>query len=234
METWKKIGKALLFPHIAIMIILIPIATAFLVVSMVIIGTASIPAYISYVLSAYTLTVWCMKIPRIIRFAKTFKNENKYAVRLSEDVRLRVNISLYGSLLWNTAYAVFQLSLGIYYASFWYYSMAGYYISLAVMRFFLAGHTRKYKPGEKRYVELFKYRICGWAFLVMNMALSLMIFFMVYWNRTFEHHEIITILMKRNTDDTGIWLGLGDVLGKKTRNRTYDSHGMLANQNTRL
>ena len=32
---WKKLGKALLFPHIAIMIILVPIATVFLVYSMV-------------------------------------------------------------------------------------------------------------------------------------------------------------------------------------------------------
>ena len=32
---WKKHGKALLFPHIAIMIILIPIAAVFLVYSMV-------------------------------------------------------------------------------------------------------------------------------------------------------------------------------------------------------
>lgn len=31
--NWKKIGKAMLFPHIAIMIILIPVATVFLVYS---------------------------------------------------------------------------------------------------------------------------------------------------------------------------------------------------------
>jgi hypothetical protein len=59
---WKKIGKALLFPHIAIMLVLIPIATAFLVCSMVFLGTESMTAIISYVLSAYTLTIWCFKI----------------------------------------------------------------------------------------------------------------------------------------------------------------------------
>ena len=35
---WKKLGKALLFPHIAIMILLVPIATVLLVGSMVFIG----------------------------------------------------------------------------------------------------------------------------------------------------------------------------------------------------
>ena len=98
---WKKLGKALLFPHIAIMMILIPIATVFLVYSMVFLGTESVIAIISYVLSAYTLTIWCFKIPHLIHFFKTFKDENKYARRWQEDTRLRVNVSLYGSLVWN-------------------------------------------------------------------------------------------------------------------------------------
>ena len=47
--------------------------------------------------------------------------------------------------------------------------------------------------------ELRKYRACGIVFLVMNLALALMIFFMVYWNRTFHHHEITTIAMAAYT-----------------------------------
>ena len=56
--NWKKIGKALLMPHIAIMITLVPIATVLLVGSMVFVGTESVVAYVSYVIAAYTLTVW--------------------------------------------------------------------------------------------------------------------------------------------------------------------------------
>ena len=196
---WKKIGKALLFPHIAIMILLLPIATSLLVCSMVFAGTESVIAIISYVLAAYTLTVWCFRIPRIIGFFKNFKNENKYALIWLGDPRLRVNVSLYGSCIWNTVYAVFQLWLGFYHHTFWFYSLAGYYFSLAVMRFFLALHSRKYKPGERRMSELKKYRACGWIFLIMNLALTLIIFFMVYWNRTFNHHEITTIAMAAYT-----------------------------------
>ena len=47
--------------------------------------------------------------------------------------------------------------------------------------------------------ELKKYRACGIVFLVMNLALSLIIFFMVYWNRTFEHHMITAIAMAAYT-----------------------------------
>lgn len=197
--NWNKIVKALLFPHIAIMIVLFPAATVFLIYSMVYVGTESVISYISYALAAYTLTVWCFKIPYLIQFFKIFRDKNKYARRWLDDANLRVNVSLYGSFLWNTAYAVFQLGLGLYHSTFWFYSMAGYYISLAVMRFFLVRHTSRHKPAEKMREELIKYRACGIVFLIMNLALSLMIFFMVYWNRTFNHHKITAITMAAYT-----------------------------------
>lgn len=196
---WKKLGKVLLFPHIVIMILLVPISTVLLVGSMVFIGTESAVAIISYVLAAYTLTVWCIKAPAIIKFFKTFKDENKYARRWQDDARLRVNVSLYGSLAWNVLYGLFQLWLGFYHHTFWFYSLGAYYICLAIIRFFLLLHTRKYTPGEKMRSELKKYRACGWVFLVMNLALTLIIFFMLYWNRTFEHHMITAIAMAAYT-----------------------------------
>ena len=195
----KKLGKALLLPHIAIMILLVPIATALLVFSMVFIGTESPIAIVSYVIAAYTLTVWCFKIPYLIRFFKTFKEENKYARRWQEDTRLRVNVSLYGSLAWCALYGLFQLWLGFYHHTFWFYSLGAYYICLGVMRFLLARHSSKYAPGEKMRAELIKYRACGWVFLLMNLALTLIIFFMVYFNRTFRHHMITAIAMAAYT-----------------------------------
>ena len=195
----KKLGKALLFPHIAIMILLVPLATVLLVGSMVFVGTESVIAYISYVLAAYTLTVWCFKLPYLIKFFKTFKDENKYARRWQDDTRLRVNVSLYGLLAWNALYGIFQLWLGFYHHTFWFYSLGAYYICLGVMRFFLARHTTRYAPGERMQTELKKYRACGIVFLVMNLALALIIFFMVYWSRTFKHHMITAIAMAAYT-----------------------------------
>ena len=198
----KKLCEALLFPHIAIMIVLVPVAAVLLVVSMVVIGTESVMAYISYVLAAYTLTVWCCRIPSLIRFIKTVKNENPYARMWLEDTRLRVNVSLFGSLAWNALYGLFQMWLGIVHRTFWFGSLGVYYICLAVMRYFLVSHTRRYAPGERMRAELVKYRACGWVFLVMNLALSLIVFFMLYWNRTFEHHMITAIAMAAYTFTT--------------------------------
>lgn len=196
---WKKNGKTLLFPHIAILIILIPICVVLLIYSMVFLGTKSVAAIISYVLSFYTLTVWVLKVPSLIRFFKTLKNENHYFKLWKNDTRLRIRISLYISLVWNTSYGLLHLGMGFWHRSFWFYSLAGYYIFLALMRFFLARFTGKNNPGEKMRDELIKYRNCGWVFLFLNLFVSLMVFFMVYWNRTFEHHEITTIALAAYT-----------------------------------
>ncbi len=223
METFKKICNAILFPHIVIMIALLPVAIVFLIYAMLNHDSESPIAIFSYVLSAYTLAIWCVRIPQIIKFVKTFKNENKYAVKLSEDVRLRVNISLFGSFVWNIAYSLFQLWLGLTHSSFWFYSMAGYYISLAFMRYFMFGHTRKHLPGEKMKEELKKYRACGWVFLVMNLTVTLMIFFMVYWNRTFEHDQITTIAMAAYTFTTFTFAIINIVKYRKYNSPVYSA-----------
>ena len=197
--NWKKLGKALLYPHVAVMILLLPVATVLLVGSMVYVGTESVIAYVSYVLAFYTLTVWCLKIPQLIRFFKAFKEQNKYARKWQEDARLRMNVSLYGTFAYNALYGIFQLWLGFYHGTFWFASLGAYYICLAVMRLLLLLHTRKYAPGERARVELKKYRATGWVFLVMNLALALIVFFMVYWNRTFRHHMITAITMAAYT-----------------------------------
>ncbi len=198
MEKWKKMVKALLFPHIAVLWILLPIAIIFLVYSMVVLGEENPISIASYVLAFYTLTVWCCRIPNIIAWFKNIKS-NQYVQLWTGDVQLRMNVSLFGGFVWNAVYAVFQLCLGIYHHTFWYYSLAGYYLFLGVMRFSLASFIRTHKPGEDRPAELKRYRNCGIVFLLLNLALTLIIFFMVYWNRTFHHHQITTIAMAAYT-----------------------------------
>lgn len=195
----KKLLRALIFPPLAVMIILIPISVVLLVYSMLSFESTSPVCIASYCLAFYTLSVWCLKIPYLIKFFKSFKNENKYARMWLDNARLRILVSLYGGLIWNTAYGLLQLGMGFRHRSYWFTSLAAYYIILAVMRFFLLHHARRHRAGEKMLAELYRYRACGVIFLVMNLALSLMVFFMVYWNRSFEHHEITTIALAAYT-----------------------------------
>ncbi len=198
---WKKLFDKVLFPHIAILIILLPTAAVLLAYA-VLAEANDIVVYGSYVLSAYTLTVWCVRVLRIIRFCRSFKKENKYARLWFGDERLRVNVSLGISFVWNAAYSFLQLWLGWKNDSLWYYSLAIYYILLASMRFFLAAHTRKFRAGEQMRAELMRYRACGIIFLIMNVAISVMIFYMAYLNRSEDHGEIITIAMAAYTFTT--------------------------------
>lgn len=197
--NWKRIGKALLFPPAAVLIVLTPIAAAALAYSMLRLEETSPVRIGSYVLAFYTLVIVCVRVPKVVRSIGTFKRENKYIQTWSNDPRLRMNITVGGSVLWNGAYAALQLGLAIYYRSAWFYSLAAYYATLAAMRCSLVWHTLRYTPGEQMRQELTRYRTCGWVFLLMNLALSGMMFYRIYENRFVQHHEITTIAMATYT-----------------------------------
>lgn len=220
---WKKIGLNLLYPHLAVIICLLPISVAFLILSLVYLGTESILAILSYLLAFYVLLVICFRVPRMIVFFKTLKHENKYIKKWFSDVRLRMNVSLYGSLVWNVAFAIFQLGLGFYHKSFWFYSMFAYYVMLGVMRFFLVKHTRKYEANEEKEIEIKKYIVSGYLLLAMNLALAVIVFFIVYFNKTFNHHMITTIAMAAYTFVTFTFAIINLVKYKKYKSPVYSA-----------
>lgn len=199
MDLLKRILKNIIFPNTIFVLILFPLAIGFLLYSMIKFGSESIYSIISYALSFYALTVLCIKIPSIIKVIRKFKSENKYYLKYKEDVNLRINISLYASLVLNISYSVFQLCLGLYHNSFWFYSMAVYYILLSLVRFYLVNYTKQYKPGDKVLLEYKKYNFCGWIMLLMNTAVTVIIFFIIHFDRTFYHHQITTIALAAYT-----------------------------------
>jgi len=225
---WKKVGLNLLYPHLAVIICLLPISVAFLVYSLIYLGTESILAIFSYLLAFYVLIVICFRIPRVIKFFKDLKNDNKYIQKWFSDVHLRMNVSLYGTLVWNVAFAIFQLGLGFYNKSFWFYSMFVYYVMLGVMRFFLLKHTRKYKANEQTVIEVKKSILCGWLLIIMNLALSLLVFFMVYWNRTFYHGMITTISLATYTFVTFTFSIINLIKYRKYQSPIYSSAKIIS------
>ncbi len=199
MEQLKKTALAILFPHVALVGILVPIATCMLIYAFVYVGTDHVFSYAAYFISAYALTVVSLRTPQFIRFCRNFKKENRYLKRYFSDATLRINISLYLTLFINTAYALLQLGLGFYHHTIWYYSLSAYYILLAVMRFFLLKHTRSHVAGEDRILELLIYRFCGMLLVLVHTALSAIVFYITWKNQGFEHHPITTIAMAAYT-----------------------------------
>lgn len=199
---WKKIGKALLFPPVVLIILLLLLSFPLMLYGMIVLGNEHPVTITSYVLAFYTLTVWCVRMPQIIRFFKTFKAENKYTSLWFNDHRLRTNVTLSGNILWNGAYGALQLGLGIYHHNYWFYSLAAYYACLAIMRFFLVRHTLRHEPGKDQRQELRYYRTCGWVFLLLNLALTGIMLYMIRENRVTQHNEITTIAMAAYTFTT--------------------------------
>lgn len=219
----KKIGKALLFPHMAVLLLLLPLSSALLVYAMMTRPETDPLRIASYVLAFYTLTIWCAGIPKLVRLWWRLKTQNTLVRTWLGDPRLRMNVTLCGNVLWNGAYGALQLGLGIYHRSPWYYSLAAYYLLLTVMRIFLVGHTLRYRPGEKMDRELKGYRSCGWIFLLMNLALSGMMFYRIRQTATVRHHEITTIAMAAYTFTT-LTLAIVNVI----KYRKYNSPAMSA------
>lgn len=195
----KKILKKIFNPHIAIMITLIPLSIILLVFSLMYFKDYKVVAYLSYVLLFYTLLIWCLRIPSIIRYIKSLKEKNKYINKLSSDIVLRNNIVMYFTFFWNVAYALFQLSLGFINNSFWFFSLAIYYLCLALVRFYLVDYTRSNKIKDNLKDEFIHYRMCGFILLILNIIISIIIFFMVFMDKSIVHHEIITIAIATYT-----------------------------------
>lgn len=226
--NWKKIGQYLLYPHLAVIICLLPISIIFLVYSLINLSSISILAILSYLLAFYLLVVICFRIPNIIKFFKKFKQKNKFIQKWLSDVHLRINVLLYISLIWCAGFAIFQLSLGIYYKSFWFYSMFGYYFILCVMRFYLFNHTRKYRAKEQIKIEYKKYILCGWLLLFINLALTVIVFFIVYFDRTFNHSEIITITLAVYTFLSFTFAIINLVKYKKHKSPVYSASKIIS------
>lgn len=219
----KKFFNSILYPHIGVVVIILPISIALLVYSLVYFSSASVISIISYCLATYMLVVICMRVPNVVNFCKHIKNNNKYLRKYFDNVHLRINISLYGSLIWNIAFGIFQLGLGFYHNSLWFYSMSVYYVILATMRFFLFKHTRAYKPNEQESLELKRYRLCGILLCVLNIALTVIIFFMVYLNHTMCHHPITTITIATYTFTTFTFAIINNIRFRKYNSPIYSS-----------
>lgn len=196
---FKKIGKRLLFPPKPLLILLVPTSGALLAYSMIKLDEASYVRIASYVLAFYALITVCAVVPSAVKGAKSFKSRNRYAKIWFDDARLRVNVSLAGTFLWNAVYGLFQLSLGVIYKSAWYYSLSGYYVLLAVVRILLARYSFFNKPGKDRRREYSVARACGVIFLVMNVAISAMMFYMIRQARVVNYHEVVVITMAAYT-----------------------------------
>ncbi len=229
MEQFKKILFKLLFLHKVVVILSVPLAIALLVYAFAYENANAVVTCISYVFSAYSLIILCARSPRLFRKVKDAKNNNRYITLYQSDAQLRVKISLYSSVALNVLYALLQLFSGFYFHSVWFYALAGYYTLLAAMRFLLLKDTRKIVAGENKFYEFLLYRLCGILLLLMNLTLSVIVFYIVWQNRGFAYHYIHTIAMATYTFTAMIFAVMNVI-----RYKRYESPLMSAARVTSL
>lgn len=195
MEKLKKIAMALLFPSVIIFVLLVPLSIALLIYAFVDTGAPEIVKYISYFLSAYTLTIVLARAPKIIAFIKRIKNENKLIQRYLNDIKFRMKVSLYGTFVANVLFGIIQLITGFFFESLWFYALAFYYATLAFMRFFILRKFLRRESVDDKTWEYKNYRLSGIFLLVLSSALLGIVIYMVFYNRGFSYHYIYTIAL---------------------------------------
>ena len=149
-------------------------------------------AYFSYLYSAYALVASALLLKRVIPVAykKLCKSalvrkidKLPYVHRLFNDLTFRGVTSIYQGLALNSIYVLFRIVTAVIYRSVWFWSVAGYYIMLIVVRTSLIYCVRTEKKCKNAYErsmhELKGYRLCGILMLALHVGMDGMVFQMV-------------------------------------------------------
>lgn len=203
MRDWKEIGKKLLFPPIWVVALLTVICTIILVEIFIQGWEMSPLAYVSYVLSFYTLTVSCILcwkvLPGYYKSVKSKLHENKYIDRYMTDAVFKSNVGLYRSLAINLIYVVVNGVSGYIYQTYWFVIFAVYYAIIAVMRFLLVRYVIKNPIGNNHLGELKRARLCAYILMTVNLVLSGAVLMMVFFNRGFQYQGFLIYVIAMYT-----------------------------------
>lgn len=194
MDLKEKVKKVL-FPHAFLIFILFNVSLVGLILIFMNGLEAHPIAYLMYVISFYALVLVCVRIPGIVKWWKRKLHENKYTDMYLTDKDLRMRISMYRGLLITFIFAGFKIILGFVYDSSWFFAMAGYNVILSIMRFILVRQSQQkgLSEYEARKRDLQSYRVCGWLVMVLNIAVSVIMFMVIVQKQEIRYNMIVTI-----------------------------------------
>lgn len=186
MSKWKKF----LFPNTWVVFFLFNVSAA-LLGYVFLKGKSEEPiAYVVYMVSFYTLVVVCIRIPALVKRVRIGLHKNRHIHLLMTDKELRTWVSAYASLGLNAVFAVFKVVVGYWYDSEWLYAMAGYHMLSSLMIFIIVyrDKTGKETSEHKRLIRgLHSYELCGWFMILMNTAISVIVFMVVFKKQTITY-----------------------------------------------
>ena len=151
---------------------------------------ASVPAYVIYPLSAYSMTALCVKLPSGIRGMKAWLARHPKLSAMLCDHELKFTLELYLEQFINFAYGVFKIASGVVIGSAWIGADGIYNFVQALIQLF---QILRRKKGGNLIQQWKSYRFCGVLMLLMHLTLTGIVFQMVNWGRVEEHGEIMII-----------------------------------------
>lgn len=176
MNKWKDIGLKLLYPNIFIFILFFVVGFGSVISVFVLNLSTHWIAYISYVLSAYALTITVARSINLIKWINKKLHSNKYTNRLLTDRDLKNNINLFSGTFFNMIYGIFKFITGFIYRSVWFGATGVYYLVLGMMKLSLTKHVIKNSDKKTQHTQ---YRKIGILMFLLNVAMVGMIVLMI-------------------------------------------------------
>ena len=187
MKQLKAIAKTLLFPPLAVVLLLVPLSCGLLVYVFASGQEDTALAYAAYALSAYALVLACAAVPRVLRLGGQLR-QNALVDRVVSDYAYRTHLMLRIGLLLNLGFAAFKLCTGVIFASYWLIALGVYYALLAMIRFFLLRRQGEAGAAAVDLAAQYRaYRLTGVLLLGLGVVMSAIIFQVVRDNRTYSY-----------------------------------------------
>lgn len=146
-------------------------------------------AYLSYILSFYALTIFCIWFYKVCKCSNDSIKQSQVYHLYRENFLTVTKVSMYFSFICNLIYGVFTLGIGIYYLSWWFITFAIYYLLLCFMRISL---VRNIDNHEKEYQKL---RHTGMMLLFLNLVLVGMIILIITQNQVIDYNGVLIYLV---------------------------------------
>lgn len=189
----------IIHPSKWVLLILPPVAFGCLIFIFAEGKSDTVPAYIIYGVSAYSLIILLISFPASIKQIRTWFTNRKtiqkiktYKIigRYIEDLSFRGTISIYQGMMINFLYVIFRIIVGIKYMSVWFISMAVYYLFLGILRTYLIICYRR----DQKNMEIICYKRTALFIFLLNIPMGIMIFLMVETNSGYSYSGYIIYL----------------------------------------
>ncbi len=169
----KRLINSLLYPNKIIGCILFILGFGLLIYVFSFHLEDTIIAYVSYALSTYALIIFILCFCKICRFGNGLIKKNRLYKLYQENFFTVTRLNLYLTIIFNILYCIFNLSVGIYYRSFWFITFAVYYFLLGLMKILLLYNIKDF--GESKLKEYKRLKWCGIMLLLLDIVLTGMI-----------------------------------------------------------